>query len=300
MNLSERKIRIRFFSGKNNLYDVNDLRVIINIKRSITNSGNSMNLTIFNLNKRNIDFIINSVKMEIYAGYGSHLFLAFVGVPNLIKTAHKDADYTISITAFDGNDILSASRSSYTGYENVTVREIIETAAHDAGLGLKIVDGLGRRSWKHGYSFYGSSKNMLEDACKAEGLEYSVQNNVVQVTKKGQPFPKPEVLLSMETGLIRYVEVASKGPKASVFTKGINPTDNPYVKQIVSSDEPVEGLTVYSLMRPDLIPGDPVVIKHPGIVKKRYHVSTIEHDGNNMPVDNKELGTWTSTITLVE
>ncbi|APH54848.1 Hypothetical protein GbCGDNIH9_1562 [Granulibacter bethesdensis] len=300
MNLSERKIIVKFYSTNNDVLIIEKLRVFFNIKRKYSNSGNNIELNICNIDNLSLNFILKSNKMELYIGYEERIFLAFLGRVDSLKTYHINADYITSIVAFDGNDILSHSLSSYTGENGVYVRDIIEAAARDARLNLKMAPDIGRRAWKHGYSFYGSSKDMLDDACKAEGLQYSVQNGVIQISKKNNSSSTVDTLLTMENGLIRYIDMIYKTPRASVFTRGINPTNNPYIKNIVSADAPEQGLKIYSLMRPDLMPGDMVRIQNPNTGTKRYRIDTIEHNGDSMPVKETELGTWTSTITLVE
>ncbi|AHJ68609.1 Hypothetical protein GbCGDNIH2_1555 [Granulibacter bethesdensis] len=296
--LNNRKYEIIFMSD-HGVKKYTIIKAKINIKRMYNNSGNSIKIDLYNINDDSLKLIINSKYLEVYCGYESGPFsLAFSGSSYAIKTGQRNADSIVTVIGFDGSDLLSRSLISYTGEKGIPVRDVIEAAATNAKMPLYMADGIGDRRLKSGFSFYGSAKDMLENICHSVGLQYSVQNKTIQVTRKEETTTRPSVFLSMETGLIRYIDRTVMGPRSSAIIQDLNPADNPYLKDLVSSIGPVEGVQVYSLMRPDINPGDPVWLKQ-GDGYEKFRVDTIEHNGDTMPVENSELGTWTSTINLV-
>ncbi|WP_157692372.1 hypothetical protein [Granulibacter bethesdensis] len=296
--LNNRKYKV-IFDGSDIIKKYTKIKAKINIKRMYNNSGNSIKVDLYNINRDYLDSIIRSKYLEVYCGYESGLFsLAFSGSPYAIKTGQRNADSIVTVVGFDGSDVLSRSLISFTGEKGIPVRDIIEAAATNAKMPLYMADGIGARRLKSGFSFYGSAKDMLESICHSSGLQYSVQNQTIQVTRKGETTTRPSVLLSMETGLIRYIDRTFMGPRSSAIIKDLNTADNPYLKELVSSIGTEEGVQVYSLMRPDINPGDPVWLKQ-GKGYEKFRVDTIEHNGDTMPVENSELGTWTSTINLI-
>ncbi|WP_157692590.1 hypothetical protein [Granulibacter bethesdensis] len=298
ISLNNRKYEI-IFTSKQGVVKYTNIKSKINIKRMYNNSGNSIKIDLYNLSQQSLRIIENSQDMEVYCGYESGPFsLAFSGSPYTIKSSHRNADYIVTVIGFDGSDLLSRSLISFTGEKGIAVRDIIEAAARNAKMTLNMADGIGDRRLKSGFSFYGSAKDMLEGICHSVGLQYSVQNKTIQVTRNGETTTRPPVLLSMETGLIRYIEKTVQGPRSSAIIRDLNPADNPYLKELVSGVGPVEGVQVYSLMRPDLNPGDRVLLQQAKAYKE-FRVDTIEHNGDTMPDQNAEVGTWTSTINLV-
>ncbi|WP_011632257.1 hypothetical protein [Granulibacter bethesdensis] len=297
-SLNNRKCEIIFISDEG-IKKITNIKAKINIKRMYNNSGNSIKIDLYNINNESLRHIIRSVDLQVYCGYESGPFsLAFSGSPYAIKTGQRNADSIVTVIGFDGSDLLSRSLISYRGEKGIPVRDVIEAAATNAKMTLYMAKGIGARRLKSGFSFYGSAKDMLESICHSVGLQYSVQNKTIQVTRKEETTTRPSVLLSMETGLIRYIDRTFMGPRSSAIIQDLNPADNPYLKDLVSSIGPVEGVQVYSLMRPDINPGDPVWLPQ-GKRYEKFRVDTIEHNGDTMPVENSELGTWTSTINLV-
>ncbi|APH59895.1 hypothetical protein [Granulibacter bethesdensis] len=296
--LNNRKYKI-IFIGDYGVKRYTQIKAKINIKRMYNNSGNSIKIDLYNIIDDSLKLIINSTNFEVYCGYESGPFsLAFSGSPYATKTGQRNADSIVTVVGFDGSDVLSRSLISYTGEKGIPVRDVIEAAATNAKMPLYMADGIGDRRLKSGFSFYGSAKDMLESICHSSGLQYSVQNQTIQVTRKGETTTRPSVLLSMETGLIRYIDRTFMGPRSSAIIKDLNPADNPYLKELISSIGTEEGVQVYSLMRADINPGDPVWLPQ-GKRYEKFRVDTIEHNGDTMPVENSELGTWTSTINLI-
>ena len=99
---------------------------------------------------------------------------------------------------------------SYAG--KVNSKKIIDDVAAQMGVTVTYSYNAEFADIPNGFSFVGQAKFALTKACAVSGLEWSIQNGILQVKKPGDVMSKEVYVLSAETGLLsipQRVQVSS-------------------------------------------------------------------------------------------
>ena len=99
---------------------------------------------------------------------------------------------------------------SYAG--KVNTKKIIDDVAAQMGVTVTYSYNAEFADIPNGFSFVGQAKFALTKACAVSGLEWSIQNGILQVKKPGDVMSKEVYVLSAETGLLsipQRVQVSS-------------------------------------------------------------------------------------------
>lgn len=122
-----------------------------------------------------------------------------------IKTAAVETEGRESISKIefqDGIDQYSESMINMTLGPGATNRQVLETLAQKFGTGLGAVKGLQEGTFQQGVTLAGPVREKLDDLTRRMGLEWSIQNNNLQILPPKVPSELLGYLLSPSTGLI--------------------------------------------------------------------------------------------------
>lgn len=254
-------------------------RVIFSITKSNESTPNSGTVSIFNLAEFSRDKIRNiGDVIELEAGYLRDKYVGrlVIRADVLDIVTEQDGQDIITVVRLgDGVEFLKA-KSAYSFKEGASAKEIITKLAADAGITLKSLDGVVDAAFANGFSEMGPLGDILDKVVGKLGAQWSFQNDELQIIPKLGHNDSPVFKLSSKTGL--------KGiPTRDVDTSTLTPTPQS------------DGWKVVAQLRPELGPGDRVVIESKiADASGIYHIKEVTHAGDT------HQGNWTSTLRVRE
>ncbi len=211
---------------------ISGLRTQFRIEKTIRSTPNRISISIWNLSKATRDRMQNegdNIKLEVgYLGLptrpGFTEILA-VGDLTFVDSNKQGPDWVTKLDCGDGakankyaqvnesfppgttqtdviEKVIDKIKGLVTGAENSSILfsiiESIRTATSNAEVPGADDDGI----IKQGMSLVGNASKILDDLTDKMGLEWSVQDGNVQITKVAADNGQPFILISPDTGLI--------------------------------------------------------------------------------------------------
>ena len=190
------------------------------------------------------------------------------------NTKLDGADTLTEIEVVDGLAEIRDTWVSISYAGKVNSKKIIDDIASQMGVTVTYSYNAEFADIPNGFSFVGQAKHALSKACAVSGLEWSIQNGVLQVKKPGDVMSKEVYVISPETGLISIPERV----------------------QISSSDQNGKNQVGYDLvylMNGAIGPGDYVQVDSK-YLKGFFRVYSLEIDGDNLG------GAWQCKARVLE
>jgi hypothetical protein len=247
------------------------LRVAFKIERdSKASTPNKAEVQIYNLSddsKKRLQRKGAPVLLE--AGYVDTIGQIFVG--KIVAVSHVTTtagDIITKVIATDGGQELATARVNESLAPGTTIQQV--AAVIIQALGLKAGNALtelgkgdlrkGLIDFANGKTLHGYAATELKKLLHSAGLEFSVQDGALQVTRPGEAVTEA-VLLDSSSGLIGSPEYGETGGEKD--------------KHIV--------LKAKSLLEPRLVPGRPVVISSETTGNLgTFRIEKVTHTGDNM------------------
>jgi hypothetical protein len=205
-------------------------------------------------------------------------------------TFKDGTDVTTELEVRDGYFEIRDTAVSIGQGPGASAKSIIRSIASQMGLPLVMADDAPERSWANGFSFYGPARAALHKVVQGTGLEWSIQNQALQVVTKRGVTARQAVVLAADSGLIGYPERQREGAreKAKVTDATTGQRAN-----LVSANQERDGWRVQSLLLPQINPGDLVKLES-RTVEGFFRVETVKHQGDS------EGGDWITELELVD
>ena len=263
-----------FEIGETSLSRPTALHICFAVDRADTKTPDLAKISIWNLNDEQLAILYKKdCVVALRAGYGSLMSLIFVGDIAFASTIADRADRETALECVDGgvrlrDTFVTLSYGGAVGVDAV-IRDIAlkmgvaATFSHDAEFGTFPK-----------FSFVGPARSALDKACASSGLQWNIQNGVLQVKRKGGTMGREAFLLSPNTGLLGV-------PRQVMFA----PSESKGDKQ--------QGWEVEYLMNGAVGIGDFVRLESRKVAGY-FRTRTIELIGDNVE------GDWKCTATLVE
>lgn len=222
--------------------DYQQLDFSFRVTRTLSKEPNTAEISILNLSDRHrseLEIMENSF-VELFAGYESGSSLIFKGDIRSIEN-NKDVDtWLTSLSSGDGEKTVRTARVNKSfppgttvttvltaiaktmkdanGGKGVTIGNVVSIAPQGALLGAGV-------QFLNGCTVSGPSAKEFDRICRSAGLEWSIQNNVIQLLPVDRPLPVSAVVLSSKTGLVGTPRVSSDGAifLRSLMIPGLEP-----------------------------------------------------------------------------
>lgn len=192
-----------FEIGNTGDVDQTVLHISFSCEKSDKESANTAKVQIWNLASKNLKILEKKDCMvELKAGYGTNRALIFAGNVTSAVTTMDGADRLTELQVTDGRVALRDAKMKISLNGVVSAKTIYGMIAGQMGLSIKYAKGLPFKNFPNGYSFIGKGRICLKKMARACGHVWSIQNGVIQITKKGTPVSTKGYLLSHDTGLI--------------------------------------------------------------------------------------------------
>ncbi len=286
----------RLLVGKPNqkgLEIMQPMRVSFEISKDAQEEPNDHRVRIYNLaadTRRALDE--PGLRCALYAGYaeeGGPLLMASGSVV-YAYTWYEPPDVVTELAVKDGYTEVRDTAVSIGLGPGAQASAIIRDVASQMGLPLVMADDVPDRRWQQGFSFYGAARTALHKVTQGTGLEWSIQNQQLQVVRRRGTTRRKAVVLAADTGLIGYPERTREAAREKARVRDGQTNDD---VRLVSARQQRDGWRVTSLLLPTINPGDLVKLESRA-VQAFQRVEAVRHYGDSAG------GDWQSELQLVD
>ena len=280
-------------SGKEGIL-IKDLRFSFSIEKTLTETLNTSTIRIYNLSpssRKLVETPNNAVVLK--AGYREDkgAITIFVGIVRRSLTIREGPDWVTELELDDGLIAYRDSKFSTSFKPGTLAINVLTEASKQFGLPVgKFPDSVLDKQYPQGFSFVGRARDGMNKVCNYLGLEWSIQNQEVQVLKKGGSRERTAIVLSANTGMIKSAELEAKtmsdklAAKQGLTTNSSGVVEKKSDKLLASGKTPkdrleVQGYKVESLMQPTILPGDVAKLEAVGI-DNFFKVEKVTHQGD--------------------
>ncbi len=219
-----------------------DLDLQFNIVKTTKKEPNTCTLRIYNLNESHREQLsqLKEPMVEIEAGYEDDIGLIFKGNVRDVYSVQEGPDWITELSSGDGANAISRSRVNLSFSRGTSLSTAIKKLAEamNVNIGnaaLKALQGNftgASNEFLNGAVFSGRASTEMDGLLKSAGLEWSIQDDELQITKRGEALEGMSVKLTSDTGLIGSPTIGQKGimHMTSLMNWTIVPARNLYVE----------------------------------------------------------------------
>ena len=224
-----RRYRVLVSSGGNSGLDVSQLRCTFDIEKSMSETPNFSEISIYNLSAQTENIVIKSgSRLVLEAGYeGEQYGLIFDG--DIVQTLRDKEDgttYKLTLLSQDGDKFLNSGIVNASFRAGQNSRSIISEIANKATNSVElhtISDNLENTTLPRGKVIFGLGRDYLHQIARSEQAAFYVNDGKVNIVKAND-LPQGRIIdLSPTSGLIGTPEQVDDGIKAKCL---LNPLLN--------------------------------------------------------------------------
>ena len=216
-----------FVSTEPNGIEVTDLRMSFKIEKKLQKNPNTAEIVIYNLAPHSRAMLEKKpVHVRLDAGYGETIHRLWIGDMTFSSSRYDNVDWVTVIEIANGERAYNHARvnRSFKKASGTDLYGVINevSAAFEMPLNLPsdVKAQLKDKKLQKGMTLRGPARNALDKILKAEGLEWSIQDNVIQILKPEQLRSDQAHLINQSTGMIGVPEYnAPKKPGEKAVLK---------------------------------------------------------------------------------
>lgn len=276
------KIRNADFNGYIATILIKGLRISFSILKSTSLTTNSAVIRVWNLSQENRNLIKDfGDEVTLYAGYkedgGSQVL--FVGDTTTVSHLYDLPEIVTILECGDGEKYVNQLRVTLSYGENVQARTIISGIASQMGLEFVEFASSNNIVYRQGFKYIGMGKDALEIVCDKLGLQWSIQNNQLQIIPINGTISEPIIQVNQATGMQGI-------PQRYTYRS---------LEQYRSIERRNTGYKVNVALNPFILPGSKIDLASSHLdFRGPYRVETVRHEGDTYGVQ------WTSSLEVTE
>lgn len=239
------------------------LRVTFSVERDKLPWPNTAELAVYNLNAATRAKLTSQGKVSarLQAGYKDQLDQIFFGVLDIVEHVKDGPLWVTRMSVSDAGEKCKQARCSTTFKKGTTHREIVAALLKALGLGEGNLSSFASKSAlmrqiAFASSFHGNAVEELAYFLRANGLEFSVQDQKIQLLEIGKGAPNATApKISPTSGLVGSPRLVKE--KATDLTRKAKKPVNPV---FLTGEEDVDMITTVEgecLLNGKLVPGVP-------------------------------------------
>jgi len=272
--------------------EVAALRIDFSVEKTSTETLNNSTIEIYNLSpdsQKLIETPNNAVILK--AGYkqDTGAKTIFIGIVRRSLTVRNGSDWVTKLELDDGLIAYRDSKRAFSFPAGVSGLAVLQNVAGSFGLDVRQLPSIQDKTYPAGFSFVGRSREAMAKVCNYLGLEWSIQNQEIQVIKKGGATQRTAIFLSEDTGLIGSPALEAKTLSDKAAAKeGITVNSAGVIKRRTANADgevdtklEVQGYKVVSLLQPTLEPGALVQLKSKAIDGQFFKIEKLTHTGSS-------------------
>ncbi len=193
--------------------ELSGLRIIFAIEKTCSETLNNSTIKIYNLapaSRAIVETVNNAVILK--AGYVQDVGAKqiFVGIIRRSLTRREGPDWVTELELDDGLIAYRDSKQTFSFPKNTSGLAVLRSVAGSFGLPVRPLPEFTDKAYTGGFAFVGRSREAMAKVCNYLGLEWSIQNQEIQILKKGGSVPRVALVLSESTGMIDSPELEAK------------------------------------------------------------------------------------------
>jgi hypothetical protein len=191
---------------------ISELDCTFKVQRTLRPNPNACELTVYKLTREHRAQISTRKKqyVQIEAGYTEGTSRIFAGDVRKAESENDGKDWVTKIHAGDGERAYTTARVSRSFGPDTSVESVVRAVAESLGVGLgNSLEALAGASLSNvgqafpaGVVIDGKASREMTALMNSCGLEWSVQEGVLQILPKSTATTVPALVLSPSTGLI--------------------------------------------------------------------------------------------------
>ena len=245
---------------------------------------NTLDLKIYNLSRSTIAiFDIENVQVTLEVAYGDDPFVVlFKGEKTYMTTAKKGTEIITTVKAAEGSVATKEGQVNSTLPEGSKVKDILNKLISEGMPEIKSVNMNGEtleRVYNKGYSSSGNVKKALDDLCKSNNLQWTLdKGDTINIYPLNGDTKVRAIQLTPHNGLINTPEKTNK--EIDKLKKDLDKADT-------------AGVKFECLLEPLIQAGGVVQLKGTFNADGNYKVTKVSHSGGY------ESDNWTTSVEAV-
>lgn len=263
-------------------FAISELHIQFSVEKADVSSPNTAKIALWNLSPEHKAALEEKdCVVTLNAGYSGNTPMVLTGTVTNVVTEDDGTDQKTTIDVLDGRKELRDSYVSFGYLQPTDSKLILQDAAGQMGLPITFSQGATFKRLES-YSYVGLAKNVLDKVCASNGLVWSIQNGIIQVTKANEPISTIAHLISSKTGLIGSPKKLTQSEKNSG-----NAEENS------SKNKAQAGWEIRYFLNAAIGVNDLVQLESK-VVNGIFRVESVKLEGDNM------AGDWLCTAQVVE
>lgn len=276
------KIRNDDFTGYIATVLIKGLRVSFSIIKSTSSTTNSALIRIWNLSQDNRNLIKDfGDEVTLYAGYreeGGPQVL-FIGDTSTVSHIYDLPEIVTVLECGDGEKYINQLRVNLSYGSNAQARTIISGIASQMGIQFVEFANSNNLVYRQGFKYIGMGKDALDIVCDKLSLQWSIQNNQLQVIPVNGTISEPIIQVNQATGMQGI-------PQRYTYRS---------LELYRSIDQRNTGYKVNVALNPFILPGSKIDLASTHLnFRGPYRVETVRHEGDTFGF------LWTSSLEVTE
>lgn len=212
--------------------DLSGLDIDFSVERTLKPEPNNASIRVYNLSDATRKAVsgAKTLNVSLAAGYQSGVEQIYFGQVRAAWTERQGPDFITHFESGDGEQAKLARLNTGVG-GRVPIGTALSMIVQALGLGpgnvAKVQSALAKTGVTaiNGGALTGNASRRMTDFCRSAGLEWSIQNGVIQILEQGSLLSPSAVLVSTATGMIESPTVDSKGivTATMLITQGLVP-----------------------------------------------------------------------------
>jgi hypothetical protein len=189
-----------------------DLRIKFNIEKTNESNPNTSKIEVYNLSETSRSaFEDKKTRVVLEAGYLNTKAVIFQG--NVTKAVHKYQRVNIITTVElgDGDNRYRNARLDKGYPPGISTQQVINDLAAELQLPVSNIKGIPVFKYANGLTLSGVARDHLDIICEKDDLEWSIQDETLQIIPKRESTDDSIILLDSSSGLIGSPEKTDKG-----------------------------------------------------------------------------------------
>ena len=187
------------------------LRVAFDVVKNSKDSPNKGSVEITNMAPSTRNSLRPGLTCQLEVGYRGAMQILFKATVVLVKTERHVADIVTKLELMDGNAATSLIPFDKTYNRNTPKKKVImdcvqllrvPTPVTPDGITTGAMVNLPEDVYSQGYTAHGSVYNTLSEICRTAGLEWSIQDGVIQICPLTTYIEDSGEMLAVNTGMI--------------------------------------------------------------------------------------------------
>lgn len=203
--LFDRSVAISFGKPKEVGVLFRDLFIKFKIVMSSEPKPNTGEILIYNLNQTTRSILQKEKKglvVRLETGYKNILEELYFGDISNVFVSKEGPDIITKLVTGSGRRAYQGGKINQSFAAGTTTKTVVEALVLALDVGIGAIKGVTDESFQHGLTISGPIKDKLNEITKKMGLEWSIQNNSLQILPPDVPSEILGLVINERTGMI--------------------------------------------------------------------------------------------------